>query len=245
MRPAPITQHDIHTVLTPRRIGIGLAFAAALASSSARKIYLLGRRLQALQSAASTINPSVITAIQCDVTSPDSIKSAAEQIEKDVGYIDVLINNAGVEGPRHTGIYAASSIHELQSILLSDWEGWDMAWRTNTAAVIGVSAAFLELLDKGNERRGWVKGKRTIQQRAEGAEYDKNDERTSQIITVASISAFNRQVTAGIAYTASKAGAVQIAKSMAHFLAPWGIRSNVIAPGRMLLFSFSMLCCLG
>ena len=92
-----------------------------------------------------------------------------------------------------------------------------------------MSGAFLHLLDKGNGRRGWVTGKRTEQKRVSG---DPNDQRTSQIITVASISAFNRQVTAGMAYTASKAGAVILGKSLAYILAPWGIRSNMIAPGR-------------
>lgn len=116
--------------------------------------------------------------------------------------------------------------------MLRDLEGWDTAWRTNTVAVVAVSGAFLLLLDEGNKRRGWVQGKREVQQRAEGAEYDKSDERTSQIITTASIAAFNRQITAGMAYMASKAGAAMLGKSMAQFLAPWGIRSNVIAPGR-------------
>jgi NAD(P)-dependent dehydrogenase (short-subunit alcohol dehydrogenase family) len=34
-----------------------------------------------------------------------------------------------------------------------------------------------------------------------------------------------------LAYAGSKAAAVSIGKSLATFLAPWGIRSNIIAPG--------------
>ena len=120
----------------------------------------------------------------------------------------------------------------MQSILQKDWQLWDKTWQTNTSAVIGVSAAFLHLLDEGNKKRGWVQGKRETQERAQGAEYDASDSRTSQIITVASIAAFNREITAGLAYTASKAGAVMLGKSLSYFLAPWGIRSNVICPGR-------------
>lgn len=173
-----------------------------------------------------------MTAIQCDVTDPKSVAAAAEQVKKEVGYIDVLINNAGVSGPNHADLYEASNIADVQASMLKDPQGWDTTWRTNTSAVIGVSAAFLLLLDEGNKRRGWVHGKRQVQQRAEGADYDKSDERTSQIITTCSIAAFNRMVTAGLAYTASKAGAVMMGKSMAQFLAPWGIRSNMVAPGR-------------
>lgn len=58
-----------------------------------------------------------------------------------------------------------------------------------------------------------------------------DDQRSSQIITVASISGLNRRITSGLAYGASKAGAIHLGKMLAHLLAPWGIRSNVINPG--------------
>jgi NAD(P)-dependent dehydrogenase (short-subunit alcohol dehydrogenase family) len=89
----------------------------------------------------------------------------------------------------------------------------------------------LHLLDVGNKKRGWDTGRKEVQERAEGADYDANDPRTSQIITVASIASFNRFVTAGLAYSATKAGAAMLGKSLATLLAPFGIRSNVIAPG--------------
>lgn len=120
--------------------------------------------------------------------------------------------------------------------------GWADTFAVNTTAVVGASAAFLGLLDKGNVRRGWEGGKVGLgetrkRQREEGekAGVDEGDERSSQIVTVASISGFNRHVTAGLAYTASKAGAVMLGKTLATLLAPWGIRSNVIAPGGELL----------
>jgi NAD(P)-dependent dehydrogenase (short-subunit alcohol dehydrogenase family) len=147
--------------------------------------------------------------------------------------------NSGVEGPHQTDIYTTSTIESLQEIMLRDPSAWDTAYRTNTVAPVLVAGAFLLLLDAANTRRGWLQGKRTVQQRAENAQdYDASDNRTSQIITISSISAFNRQVTVGFAYTATKAGAVQLGKTMAHFLAPWGIRSNVICPGR---FPVSMI----
>lgn len=129
---------------------------------------------------------------------------------------------------------------ELQKILLQDWDQWDVAWRTNTAAIVATTGAFLHLLDAGNGRRGWPKGKRDINERlkatevsGEAGEFVKSgDRRMSQIITVASIGAFNRECTASLAYTGSKAGAVGIAKSLAYLLSDWGIRSNIICPGR-------------
>jgi NAD(P)-dependent dehydrogenase (short-subunit alcohol dehydrogenase family) len=63
-----------------------------------------------------------------------------------------------------------------------------------------------------------------------------DDERTSQIITVGSISVLNRFITAGLAYSCSKAAAIHLCKMLVYLLAPWGIRSNVINPGGELYF---------
>jgi len=175
--------------------------------------------------------------VKCDVTDPSSIASAVKEIEQTTKHIDVLINNAGVEGPEHKTIHKIETIEELQKEFLKDWDKWNPTFQTNTAAIISVSGSFLHLLDEGNKRRGWATGRHETQKRVSG---DKTDERTSQIITVASISAFNRQITAGLAYTATKAGAVMLGKSLANLLAPFGIRSNIIAPGREFL---SLLIC--
>jgi NAD(P)-dependent dehydrogenase (short-subunit alcohol dehydrogenase family) len=221
--------------------GIGLAFAAALQKTSAKKVYILGRRSETLNRAAESLDQSksTVVPIVCDVTNPFTLKTAVEQIEKEVGYIDVLINNAGISGPDHTGLYGAKSIEELQEIMLSDWPGWASTFAINTAAVVGVSASFLSLLDKGNQRRGWASGKLQAggepRQRKTGENVDEKDLRTSQIISVSSIASFNRVVTAGLAYNSSKAGATALGKTLATLLGPWGIRSNVIAPGSKLV----------
>jgi NAD(P)-dependent dehydrogenase (short-subunit alcohol dehydrogenase family) len=178
-----------------------------------------------------------VVPLVCDVTDPPSVKAAASQIEDDVGYIDVLINNAGISGPDHTGANGAKSIAELQEIMLSDWPGWEETFAINTSAVVGVSGAFLTLLDAGNAHRGWETGKLTAggdpRARKEVDGIDKGDLRTSQIITVSSIASFNRFITAGLAYASSKAGATALGKALSTMLGPWGIRSNVIAPGGM------------
>jgi len=220
---------DLIIVLTGGGSGIGLAFATALARAGAAKVYLLGRRLEVLEKAASSIDPKVIVPVRCDVTDPESIAAAVKRVEQDQNYIDVVINNAGINGPDHARFKEAKTIEEVQKEMLKDWSGWETTFATNTSSIVAVSGACLHLLDEGNKRRGWVHGKREIQKRISG---DSTDPRTSQIITVSSISAHNRVFTAGIAYTASKAGATMLGKALAHNLAPFGIRSNVIAPGR-------------
>lgn len=175
------------------------------------------------------------------MTDNASLKTVVTQIEKEVGYIDVLINNAGVSGPNHTAIHTAKSISELQEIMLSDWSGWEKTFAINTSAVVGVSASFLALLDAGNKRRGWELGKLTRggepRKRLQLEGIDASDLRTSQIITVSSIAAYNRFITAGFAYGGSKAGATAIGKALGNMLDPWGIRSNVIAPGSKFFIS--------
>ncbi|THZ15023.1 NAD(P)-binding protein [Aureobasidium pullulans] len=232
----PINPSDLFSakgltvVITGGGSGIGLAFATSLAGSGAEKVYLLGRRVKNLEDAAKSINPDIIVPIQCDVTDQSSIDAAVKQIEKQSSHIDVLINNAGVLGPDHKGISDAQSIQELQEIMKRDWSGWDTSFQTNTSAIVSVSAAFLHLLDAGNKKRGWATGRREVQERVEGG--DSSDPRSSQIITVASIASFNRFVTAGLAYSATKAGAAMLGKALATLLAPFNIRSNIIAPGR-------------
>ncbi|KAF2671147.1 NAD(P)-binding protein [Microthyrium microscopicum] len=226
-------------VITGGGTGLGLTMATALAQSGAQKVYILGRRANVIENAAANINansPDVVVGLAADVSDLDSIKKVAAQIEKDVGFIDILINNAGITGPDHKASHDATNIKELQDVLLSQTEKWESCMAINVTALANVSAVFLPLLDAGNSRRGWVSGKTepngAVRARNEPKDgVSKGDRRTSQIISVASIAGFNRYVTAGLAYASSKAGAIHLGKCLATMLAPYGIRSNVICPG--------------
>ncbi|PKX89148.1 SDR family NAD(P)-dependent oxidoreductase [Aspergillus novofumigatus IBT 16806] len=224
-------------VITGGGSGIGLAITSCLSQAGAAHIYILGRHLSTLQEAATSVGAAVVP-IQCDITSHASVSAAVAKIEAEIGYIDVLINNAGVQGPDHRPARDAETIEELQRILLTDPEGWQPTFAANSSAVVGVSAAFLKLLDAGNRRRGWEGGKIPLGRprrrditvfTEEGTAL--HDERSSQIITVGSISGLNRFITAGLAYGASKAAAIHLSKMLTYLLAPWGIRCNVINPG--------------
>jgi THO complex subunit 3 len=238
--------------------------AAALRQTGAHRIYLLGRRRSVLAEGIQTLETSphppstgpsssdapdpgdsgfrVLVPIECDVTSPSSISAAATQIEREKGFVDVLINNAGIIGPVHTDFNDAQTVTELQGVLLKDWDGWAATMATNASSVVGVSATFLPLLDAANRRRGWEGGRvaghgHARQRRREGfaqggvEAVDADDERLAQIITVASVGSYMRRATAGLAYNASKAAAAHLGKMLATMLAEWGVRSNVIAPG--------------
>ena len=237
VNPASLfSSENLVIVISGGGTGIGLAFVSALVKTGARKVFILGRRPEVLDKAAKELDPSgaVVVPLPCDVADIESVKQAAEKVNNDVGYVDVLINNAGVSGPNHKAIYSADKIEHLQSILLGQWDDWEQTMAINTASVLGVSAAFLKLLDAANGRRGFATGKvgkEGGRERRKVDGVDPDDMRTAQIITISSIAGFNRHITAGFAYSSSKAGAISIGKALATLLAPWGIRSNVICPG--------------
>ncbi|KAI1498744.1 hypothetical protein F5X99DRAFT_392536 [Biscogniauxia marginata] len=224
-------------VITGGGSGIGLAMASITSKAGAIKVYILGRRHDRLSAAAQLLKSSEanVIPIVCDVTSQSSIDAAVSFIEKDTGYIDVLINNAGRPSP-HYNPTTAETIEELRDGLLKAHEETQDVLQTNTASIIGVSSSFLLLLHKGNLRRGWPKTRLSAdglnkQQRNKSSDGNTDDIRTSQIITVSSIAGFERHGITGLAYTASKTAATHLGKVLATILVPWNIRSNVIVPG--------------
>lgn len=75
--------------------------AQAIADAGAAKVYIAGRRLEVLESAAKTINkPDVVVPLTCDVTSQSSLTSLVSEVEKRSGYLNLLVCNSGIGGPQ-------------------------------------------------------------------------------------------------------------------------------------------------
>jgi NAD(P)-dependent dehydrogenase (short-subunit alcohol dehydrogenase family) len=224
-------------VITGGATGIGLSFLSASVQTGASKVFILGRRLDVLQKAAEQVDPSgkIVVSVQCDVTSTKDVEAVVEKVTKEIGKVDVLVNNAGVGGPDHKAVYTANTIEEVSKTFLDAESAWTQAFAINAFAPVRVAAAFLPLLQAGNVARGWASGKMqgssALRNRTKAAGIDESDLRTSQIITVASIAGQNRIMTVGMPYAGSKAAVLAEMKVMANFLGPWGIRCNVICPG--------------
>ena len=200
-------------VITGGGSGIGLMMTKALALNGAHKVYIVGRRKEVLEAAAKESPHGNIIPIVGDVTSKDTLQSIASRIEKEVGYINVLIANSGIGGPINLSITPQTSLEEYHSILWNQsFDEYTNTFAVNTSAVFFCIIAFLKLLDAGNNKG--------------------NVEQKSQVIATSSIGSFNRKAKAGYAYGESKAATTHLMKQMATNLAPYGIRSNVIAPGR-------------
>lgn len=206
-------------VITGGGSGIGLLMTKALALNGAHKIYIIGRRKEVLDAAAKESPHGNIIPFVGDVTSKEDLQSIVSRIEKEVGYINVLIANSGIAGPQATSITPESSLEEYQSALWNQSsDEYTKTFNVNVTAVFFSIVAFLKLLDAGNKKQ--------------------NVEQKSQVIATSSIGGFNRKVPGGYAYGQSKAGTTLLMKHMATNLVPYDIRSNVIAPGRKSILVF-------
>ncbi len=91
-------------LVTGSSAGIGLAIARGLAQAGAA-IVLNGRQADKLEASAQALRKEGHTVhVQgFDVTDPAQVRDAVNGIEKDIGPIEILVNNAGIQlrGPLH------------------------------------------------------------------------------------------------------------------------------------------------
>ncbi|EFE33240.1 short chain dehydrogenase/reductase family protein [Trichophyton benhamiae CBS 112371] len=216
---------DCVAVVTGGGTGMGLMMAKALEANGA-KVYILGRRLAVLEAAAKQATYGNIYPLQCDITSKDDLETAVERIASEDGFVNLVVNNAGIStpnlGPQRTRPNAKWSITDLRNYWFSkpSFEDYARVLEANTTAPLMVTFAFLELLDRGNRVRA-------EQAKANGG---RSDYVRSQVIMVSSVGGFGRDNSAFI-YGASKAGTTQMTKNLSTYLTPWKIRANVLAPG--------------
>lgn len=83
--------------ITGASSGIGEALTYAFAKEGAAKLILSGRRINELERVKNACPASAEVVIQVlDVADHDAIPTIAQNIENQVGTIDILINNAGI-----------------------------------------------------------------------------------------------------------------------------------------------------
>jgi NAD(P)-dependent dehydrogenase (short-subunit alcohol dehydrogenase family) len=184
----------------------------ALAANGAKKVYIIGRRKEVLEEAASH-NPSVIIPVVGDVTSKDTLKAIASRVQSETGHINLLVCNSGAMGPSAGVNNREVSIAEYAAAAMNQsWEDVTSTLDINVTAVLFTAYAFLELLDKGNKNPVAAKTK-------------------SQILITGSIAGFSKQPNQSMAYKASKAAVMHLAKNLSSELWPFDIRCNALAPG--------------
>lgn len=130
LAPIPVPDLSGRTILvTGAGRGIGAALVRILVDNGARVYAGIYRP----ESGGVEELPKSATRIELDVTSASQVEAAIDEIEKDTGRLDVLVNNAGIISPiGHLG--------EIGSEALSD------AFAVNVAGLHRMTAAALPLL---------------------------------------------------------------------------------------------------
>jgi NAD(P)-dependent dehydrogenase (short-subunit alcohol dehydrogenase family) len=125
-------------LVTGANKGIGLETATQLAQKNIT-VLLGSRDLARGEAAARKLSNAGldVRALEIDVTDSESIRRAADRVERDHGRLDILINNAGV------------MLHdEDKKISDQSLDVWRRTFETNFFGVIATTQAFLPLLRK-------------------------------------------------------------------------------------------------
>jgi len=204
---------DYVCVVTGGGTGIGLMCTQALAANGA-KVYITGRRMEALENAAKNHNPNeggkIIPIGPCDVTKKKDLEDLVDQISKKEKYINVLVTNAGVAGPK-----AEPDLPNAAELSKKLWESetfeaWSSTFNTNVSAVYFTTIAFLPLLQASLNTHG---------------------SRSASVIVISSMSGLMRHSQGHFSYNAAKGATVQLSKLMSAEFEKTEIRVNSIAPG--------------
>lgn len=153
----------------------------------------------------------------------------SERVRSQHGYLNLLINNAGIVRNLYKhplpSPSSSSSISEFQAALWNNGspEGFSETFGTNVIAPYYMTVAFLELLHAGNLRSQMEDGP---------TPHQFSSHHSSQVLTISSSGSFRIDPhVVSPSYTLAKAATTHLGRLLANLLTPWGIRSNVLAPG--------------
>jgi NAD(P)-dependent dehydrogenase (short-subunit alcohol dehydrogenase family) len=124
--------------------GIGLQIAKDLLAHGFT-VLVGSRNLERGEAAARQVGPDA-RALQLDVTDQGSIASAAKRIRKELGRLDVLVNNAAIS---NTSKQPGMSVQEYAKLTGPSNVSLDevrAVWETNVFGVLAVTQAMLPLL---------------------------------------------------------------------------------------------------
>lgn len=197
------------------RIAIVTGGAGLLATEHAKALCLYGAKVilvdlneaKCEEVATNLRNDNLdVVAKKCDVTSKDSWKSLLNEVIKDYGRVDILINNAGFTNQSKSANYGAS----FEDFPLEDW---------NAIMNVNLTGTFLGCQ---------VIGKQMLQQRKGciinmGSLYG--------VVSPNHRIYPGTGISQPVAYSVSKHGVVGLTKYLATLWADKGVRVNALTPG--------------
>jgi NAD(P)-dependent dehydrogenase (short-subunit alcohol dehydrogenase family) len=198
-------------LVTGANQGIGRQIAKDLVARGFT-VLIGSRNLKRGETAAREIG-SDARALQLDVTDQASITAAAERIRKELGRLDVLVNNAAIS---NTTKLSGQSVTEYTKTVRPSNVSLDemrAVWDTNVFGVIAVTQAMLPLLREAPAAR------------------IVNVSSSSGSLTRNSDPANPHRAIFGPVYPASKTALNAMTLAMAIELEPTGIKVNAACPG--------------
>ena len=198
-------------LVTGANQGIGLQIAKDLVAHGFT-VMVGSRDLKRGEAAARTIDGDA-RALQLDVTDKASITAAAERIRKELGRLDVLINNAAISNTR---LRPGETIEEYSKLTLPSNVSLDevrAVWETNVFGVLAVYQAMLPLLREAPAAR-------IVNVSSGVGSLTRNSDPT-----------FPYRSLFGPVYPASKTALNAMTVAMAIELEPLGIKVNAVSPG--------------
>ena len=137
-------------LITGANQGVGFQVAKELVAND-HTVLVGSRSLEKGEAAAREIGKGAI-AIQVDVTDAASIAAAAERIRTEFGYLDLLVNNAGISktGDRAFGSPEFVAANNASTASLDEIRA---VWETNVFGTVAVYQAMLPLLRDGTNAR--------------------------------------------------------------------------------------------
>lgn len=150
-------------------------------------------------------------AVRADVRKHQDVKDAVEETIKKFGRVEILVNNAGIG-------YATGSLTDTSHTLIENLteEEWDRVLEVNLRSVFLFS----------KEVAPFMKG-----------------QKWGRIVSIASVAGFTGGGSiggSGPAYGASKAGIINLTKTLARQLGPFNVNVNCVAPGSVPETAFTM-----
>jgi 3-oxoacyl-[acyl-carrier protein] reductase len=150
-------------------------------------------------------------ALKCDVSSSTDAKRTVIRTVTEFGKLEILVNNAGIG-------YATGSVVDPTHALIENLteEEWDRVLNVNLKSVFLFSKEVAPIM----KRQRWGK--------------------IVSISSVAGITGHGSEGGSGPAYGVSKAGIINLTKTLARQLGPYNVNVNCVAPGSVPGTAFSM-----
>lgn len=142
--PGSIPSKDTKIALvTGANQGLGFQLAKALANNG-YTVYVGSRTPQNGEAAAAIIGGKA-RSIQLDVTDQDSIHAAVAQVQRESGYLTLLVNNAAISHAGKSGRTLEEAL-AAQRASIAPISEMRTVWETNVFGTLAVTQAFLPLL---------------------------------------------------------------------------------------------------